>query len=212
MKLLAIVVFMTVGMGVSAQSVVSTNEAAEIVALRCEAESLRKKTVVRWREFDGSINPRVNVVRKKGNVVEISKVFACPTHKGHAYDESGRCSFITDLTHRWANCPDTCDSKTKWCEWNEYRKLIEEGKDVQMRLSEIDSRIAEIEATARLRAEEVARQKMDVKDEGKIVVERVDQLLVRIKVGTLMRALAGDRIEGNTLRIYYQDPEESSDM
>ena len=49
-------------------------------------------------------------------------------------------------------------------------------------------------------------------DDGRIVVERDDQLLVRIKVGTLVKVLSGEKVINNNLRIYYQNPEDSGDM
>lgn len=48
--------------------------------------------------------------------------------------------------------------------------------------------------------------------EGAYRKERDDQLLVLIKVDTLMRVLAGERVLGDTLRIYYQEPDASDDL
>ena len=54
--------------------------------------------------------------------------------------------------------------------------------------------------------------KSAVNDSGHIVIERDDKLLVRIKVKALLKVLAGDKVTNNSLRIYYQNPEDSGDM
>jgi len=212
MKALAIAAVVgLIGFGALAQYAPAySNETAEVTRLRREAAALKKATVVRYRKFDGSYKPCNNVVTK-GNVVEISKVFACPKHKGHTYDENGRCSYIMDIEHNWMR-HEACDAKADWCAWNEWRSMIGEQEVVQSRLNEIDDRIAEIDATVKMRAEEAARKQIEAKDDGKIVVERDDQLLVRIKVSTLMRVLSGERVSGDTLRIYYQEPDASDDL
>ena len=190
------------------------SSSAELEKLKTEAAEIKSAPVVQWLEFNGKFNPSLNVI-KKGNVVKISRVFACPRHKGHAYDESGRCSFVMDLTHRWAHCEETCDAKTRWCEWNQYRMMIEDCAAKQDRLGEIETRIGEIENEIRIQEEQAAAEKKfkpEVNDDGRIVVERDDELLVRIKVGTLLKVLSGDKVINKHLRIYYQNPEDSGDM
>ena len=134
----------------SAEEKDSASSASELDNLRVKLRELKKFPIVRYAQFDGRFNSSLNVNEKlKGSLVEVSRVFACPRHKGHVYDGNGVCSYISDLRHGRGNAADTCDARTKWHEWREYCSMIPESEARQVQIAEIESRIKTLEEAAK---------------------------------------------------------------